>query len=268
MPYTPTVNDMSGEILAKYQAAGADAMAGGISSAGQSLASGIVSAAQAHQATQKELSALDGKAGYYSQSGMMDAKTLEKFQTGNLNTKRAVVSQMDAALFDKYKQQGFALDQGRLGLAQQKVAMDWETLNRVHPMGWEPSATTVQDANGQPITLVQTSPSQAQVVQKPTAATPTPTTEPVVRNVGGRDFYWNGARGTWQPVSEGNWMNNLLNSGGGGSTIIVPPASAATPTAPAAAPTLSAQDLQALQWAQANPNDPRSAQIKQRLGVQ
>jgi hypothetical protein len=31
--------------------------------------------------------------------------------------------------------------------------------------------------------------------------------------------------------------------------------------------TLSAQDQQALNWANANPNDPRSVQIKQRLGM-
>jgi hypothetical protein len=30
---------------------------------------------------------------------------------------------------------------------------------------------------------------------------------------------------------------------------------------------MSAEDKQALQWANSNPNDPRSAQIKQRLGV-
>lgn len=41
---------------------------------------------------------------------------------------------------------------------------------------------------------------------------------------------------------------------------------AATPAAAAAAPALSAADQQALTWATANPKDPRSAQIKQRLG--
>jgi hypothetical protein len=34
------------------------------------------------------------------------------------------------------------------------------------------------------------------------------------------------------------------------------------------APALSPQDQQALNWANSNPNDPRSAQIKKRLGVQ
>ncbi len=33
-------------------------------------------------------------------------------------------------------------------------------------------------------------------------------------------------------------------------------------------PTMSAQDKQALEWANANPNDPRAAEIKRRLGVQ
>jgi hypothetical protein len=37
---------------------------------------------------------------------------------------------------------------------------------------------------------------------------------------------------------------------------------------PAAAKTMSPQDQQAAAWASANPNDPRAAQIKQRLGVQ
>jgi hypothetical protein len=41
------------------------------------------------------------------------------------------------------------------------------------------------------------------------------------------------------------------------------------PTAPSAAkPALSGRDQQALDWANANANDPRAAQIKQRLGVQ
>jgi hypothetical protein len=47
----------------------------------------------------------------------------------------------------------------------------------------------------------------------------------------------------------------------------VTPPSAPTPT-PAPAPTLTPQDKQALDWANANPKDPRAAQIKQRLGVQ
>jgi hypothetical protein len=37
--------------------------------------------------------------------------------------------------------------------------------------------------------------------------------------------------------------------------------------APAATPKLAPQDQEALNWANSNPNDPRSAQIKQRLGV-
>jgi hypothetical protein len=35
----------------------------------------------------------------------------------------------------------------------------------------------------------------------------------------------------------------------------------------AAAPKLAPQDQEALNWANSNPNDPRSAQIKQRLGA-
>lgn len=44
--------------------------------------------------------------------------------------------------------------------------------------------------------------------------------------------------------------------------------SATAPAGAAAAPARSAQDQQALEWATANPNDPRAAAIKKRLGVQ
>lgn len=44
-------------------------------------------------------------------------------------------------------------------------------------------------------------------------------------------------------------------------------APAAKGGAPAPAASMSVQDQQALQWANSNPNDPRAAQIKQRLGV-
>lgn len=45
------------------------------------------------------------------------------------------------------------------------------------------------------------------------------------------------------------------------------PKPGATPAGPAGAPTLSAQDKQALDWAKSNPNDPRASDIKKRLGV-
>ena len=42
----------------------------------------------------------------------------------------------------------------------------------------------------------------------------------------------------------------------------------ATATSRSSMPALNSQDQQALNWANSNPNDPRAAQIKQRLGVQ
>jgi hypothetical protein len=48
----------------------------------------------------------------------------------------------------------------------------------------------------------------------------------------------------------------------------VPKKKEAETPAPAAARTLAPQDQAALDWASKNPNDPRAAQIKQRLGVQ
>jgi hypothetical protein len=48
-----------------------------------------------------------------------------------------------------------------------------------------------------------------------------------------------------------------------------PPAGAAPPAAGAPpAKTFSPQDQQAIDWATANPSDPRAAAIKKRLGVQ
>lgn len=52
-----------------------------------------------------------------------------------------------------------------------------------------------------------------------------------------------------------------------GTTLPSSQAPAPAPTTPTSKP-MSAQDQQALQWANANPNDPRSKEIKRRLGVQ
>jgi hypothetical protein len=62
-----------------------------------------------------------------------------------------------------------------------------------------------------------------------------------------------------QKANRGAWPGTTLPS-----TQAAAPASAPTP---ATAKPMSAQDQQALQWANANPNDSRAAEIKRRLGV-
>jgi hypothetical protein len=59
-------------------------------------------------------------------------------------------------------------------------------------------------------------------------------------------------------------LSSATPRAGGGQ--VVGGRTAAAPAAATAKPTLSAADQQALDWATANPNDPRSAQIKQHLG--
>lgn len=73
----------------------------------------------------------------------------------------------------------------------------------------------------------------------------------------GRNAALPGIVEVYQKANRGPWP---------GTGAAAKPAPATPTTAPARQ--MSAQDQQALQWANANPNDPRSAEIKRRLGVQ
>lgn len=62
-------------------------------------------------------------------------------------------------------------------------------------------------------------------------------------------------------VSQGNLANQTATTGYNTTPVTT------TYNPPAAKPAMSAQDQQALAWANANPNDPRAKAVKQRLGV-
>lgn len=71
-------------------------------------------------------------------------------------------------------------------------------------------------------------------------------------------------------IRQNPMLKNLGFDTGGGATseddTVVPPSANTAPAGPAPA-ARSPQDQQALEWANANPNDPRAVKIKQRLGV-
>lgn len=95
--YNPTVNDRSGEISAAGQLAGATGIAEGISSAGQSLSTGLLGmaanqnkAADKAQMTQDELDMMGGSMSFLQQQGAVDGAMLEKFNAGSIGTKRGI----------------------------------------------------------------------------------------------------------------------------------------------------------------------------------
>ena len=75
------------------------------------------------------------------------------------------------------------------------------------------------------------------------------------------------------PAAALQYKNQLIRDLAAGKITLSTPGSAASTQAPATAPkaagssTLSAVDQKALEWANANPKDPRAAQIKARLGI-
>ena len=64
-----------------------------------------------------------------------------------------------------------------------------------------------------------------------------------------------------QKANRGAWPGTTLPSSS------IPTPAQAAPAASAQTKKMSAQDQEALRWANANPTDPRSAEIKRRLGV-
>ncbi len=231
MAYAPTVNDMSGEILARYQLAGTQAMTQGIQSAASSIAGAGVAAGQKIEQNQQEAAMLEGKVNAYEQMGMMDAATLDKFNTGNLNTKRAIVSGLDATMFHQMKAHETGMDlaqldisRQRVGLDEQRVMMDRETLERT--AGWQDDAPqTIRLPGGGVGAIIRTGPNQRQYIPQGKAdrRMPVPDHDPVVKG----DMYWDPNTASYKPKPVPNFMNSLL---GGGL-----PAPASAP-APAAAP--------------------------------
>jgi hypothetical protein len=120
MPYAPTVNDRSGEILAEFQTNAANIRAQGMANMGQSIGEGLaglgdsITGAMTKAAENKMTSEyLDQMAGQFAQTPGMDGKTmlmsqeeLDKFSKMSLSAKQGMIvpkqAMFDQALKNQY----------------------------------------------------------------------------------------------------------------------------------------------------------------------
>jgi len=128
--YNPTVNDRSGEISAAGQLAGATGIANGISSAGESISSGLLGmaanqskAADKAKMTQDELDMMGGAMGFMQQHGAVTGTDLDKFNTGSIGTKRGIYTMGQLNLNNMFKQANIQMSQaGQAGQGGAGVA--------------------------------------------------------------------------------------------------------------------------------------------------
>jgi hypothetical protein len=122
MPYAPTVNDRSGEILAGYQTNAANIRAQGMANMGQSIGEGLaglgdsITGAMTKAAENKMTSEyLDQMAGQFAQTPGMDGKTmlmsqeeLDKFSKLSLSAKQGMIVPKQAMFDQSLKNQYLA----------------------------------------------------------------------------------------------------------------------------------------------------------------
>jgi len=122
MPYNPSVNDRSGEILAGYQtrsaeikAAGNEALAKGITDGVTNLAGGITGALSKAAENKMTSEYLDQMANQFSQTPGMDGKTplmsqdeLDKFSKMSLGAKQGMIVPKQAMFDQSLKNQYLA----------------------------------------------------------------------------------------------------------------------------------------------------------------
>ncbi len=122
MPYAPTVNDRSGEILGEYTANAANIRAQGMQSFGQSIGEGLesigssITGAMTKAAENKMTSEyLDQMAGQFAQTPGMDGKTmlmsqeeLDKFSKLSLSAKQGMIVPKQAMFEQMLKNQYLA----------------------------------------------------------------------------------------------------------------------------------------------------------------
>jgi hypothetical protein len=122
MPYAPTVNDRSGEILAGYQTNAANIRAQGMANMGQSIGEGLaglgdsITGAMTKAAENKMTSEyLDQMAGQFAQTPGMDGKTmlmsqeeLDKFSKMSLSAKQGMIVPKQAMFDQSLKNQYLA----------------------------------------------------------------------------------------------------------------------------------------------------------------
>jgi hypothetical protein len=182
MPYAPTVNDISGQILAQgeinaaqakaqgilgkaqalYQGTvnaantrlqGTQALASGISAAGQGIAGGISELGRTFTQNKLISDNVFGKLDAYQQLGLMAPQVADHI--AGLNSPQKMAAAM--AVYDQFiqntMQDASAVQRYR---AQLQAANDLDRTGQV---------VTGYDVNGQPITMARTSNAQAQVLQ-------------------------------------------------------------------------------------------------------
>jgi hypothetical protein len=111
MPYNPGIYYNPAPILAGTMA-GAQGLSSGLQSAGQSISQGMEGAdqenkklAQEHKMTTEELDFLGASADALKQQGAISLEDLQKFNSGSIGTKRAIVSAGGSTLHQQQKKQ-------------------------------------------------------------------------------------------------------------------------------------------------------------------
>ena len=161
MPYAPTVNDNSGQILAGYQtksaeikAAGNEALAQGIMDGVTSVASGALGAYTKAQDNKMTSDYLDSMAGHFSntmgadgQTPLMSSEMLEKFSKGSLGAKQGMIVPLMAQYEQSLKNQYLAAQIQGFG---QRQAMQNQVPANQQPMS--PLGTNASANNAAPQT--------------------------------------------------------------------------------------------------------------------
>jgi hypothetical protein len=122
--YNPTVNDRSGELQAAGNLAGAQGIASGIQSAGQSIGAGLfgmaadqTKATEKAKVTQDELDMMNGSMAFMQQQGAVDGAMLEKFNSGSIGAKRGIYNMGTLNLANMMKQSNIQMMQAGQGSA-------------------------------------------------------------------------------------------------------------------------------------------------------
>jgi hypothetical protein len=173
MPYNPTVNDESGQILAGYQtrsseitAAGNQALAQGITDGVTSIAGGVIGGFTKAAENKMTSEYLDQMAGQFANTPGMDGKTplmsqeeLDKFSKMSLSAKQGMIVPKQAMFDQSLKNQYLAAQ--IQGFGQRQAIQNQVPANQV-PMS--PSANPAQATNPAPAppynlnTQIRTSP--------------------------------------------------------------------------------------------------------------
>ena len=208
--YNPSVQDRAGDYIAQ-----------GI----RQFAGGLQDGMDQRDRNLQEIGHLNAQAQAMAQTGQITKDDLDAFASGNLNKKREIVSQTNAAAafiqqqkqWDaqaQAQQQQASLQNAHLAIAQQQLKLQQDAAN------WQPGQPIPQyDAQGNTIAnLVPTSPKQFQAVKpvQPQDQTDPSKTKPLTyfdKDLK-KGFYYDTHFGAWKPASADNYMNQAFNGTG------------------------------------------------------